>query len=44
VDQVNAQVIQAFYAGELARTTRISMDIQGDGTSFVSLGATWVLS
>ena len=44
VDQVNAQVIQAFYAGELARTTGISMDIQGDGTSFVTLGATWALS
>jgi histidine phosphotransferase ChpT len=43
-DQVNAQVIQAFYAGELARNTGISVNIEGDGTSFVTLGATLALS
>ena len=43
-DQINTKVIQAFYAGELARSVGISVDIQGDGTSFVCLGAALDLS
>ena len=37
--QVDARVIQAFYAGELARGAGISVDIQGDGADVISLGA-----
>ena len=37
--QVDARVIQAFCAGELARGAGISVDIQGDGADVISLGA-----
>jgi histidine phosphotransferase ChpT len=43
-NQISAHVIQAFYAGELARNTGISVEIEGDGTSFVSLRAALELS
>ena len=39
-DRVDARVIQAVYAGELARGAGISVDVQGDGgAGVISLGA-----